>query len=455
MIKRITTGWLLLATAMAHANPLPEDFAYGYSIDTPEAAAIYELALPEAVYSGVVRDDLGDVAVFNAAGETVPHAFRRAIQPVPVTPDPVMLPLFPLYQSQPDIPQQLSLKLQSDFHGTLVELDAGRVNTNDAVVAYVLDTGTLEEPIERLVLDWNSPQDNLITHVNVQTSDDLSHWRTLTSAAALAQLDYAGNRLAQNHIELGAKQEKYLKISWPAGVKGATLIAVRGEFAARDGAHQGLRNTYTGRQADTPQSTGFEYEVAGYFPIEEVNLELTLANSLLQGAIYSRSKPEQRWRLRYRGLFYRLEFPQAELTNSMITLSATSDRYWRVEYDKTRSSLGSDIPALQVGWKPHRLVFLARGDSPFTLAYGSARTQAKQAPVISLLDDIRKAMDTLPVKSAQLGPAITGSPDKLLPAPPPLPWKTWLLWASLLTGVLVLGILAWRLQRQIKGVGDK
>jgi len=97
---------------------------------------------------------------------------------------------------------------------------------------------------------------------------------------------------------------------------------------------------------------------------------------------------------------------------------------------------------------------LARGDAPFTLTYGSAHVQARQAPVIGLLNDLREALDKVPVRTAQLGQAISGNSDKLLPAPPPLPWRTWLLWASLLTGVLVLGILAWRLQRQMRTGAD-
>jgi len=67
---------------------------------------------------------------------------------------------------------------------------------------------------------------------------------------------------------------------------------------------------------------------------------------------------------------------------------------------------------------------------------------------------VNTTLDKVPVQTAQLGQAISGNSDKLLPAPPPLPWRTWLLWASLLTGVLVLGILAWRLQRQMRTGAD-
>ena len=55
----------------------PDDFAFGLRVDMPGWAAIYKLALPEEIYRGALRFDLGDLRVFNAAGEEVAHALRQ------------------------------------------------------------------------------------------------------------------------------------------------------------------------------------------------------------------------------------------------------------------------------------------------------------------------------------------------------------------------------------------
>jgi len=82
---------LLLVPALAGAEQ-PRDFAYGIPLRTSGQDALQQLEVPRAVYEGVVRADLGDLRVFNAAGEVVPHAFRPRItttkeklQPVAVT----------------------------------------------------------------------------------------------------------------------------------------------------------------------------------------------------------------------------------------------------------------------------------------------------------------------------------------------------------------------------------
>ena len=204
---------------------------------------------------------------------------------------------------------------------------------------------------------------------------------------------------------------------------------------------------------DNEEHTAFEYEVPAHLPIAAINLYLEQKNSLLRGVVYSRQNPEHNWRLRHRGLFYRLQFPETELINPAIPVTTTTDRYWRIEYHSERSSLGTAVPALQVGWKPHQLVFLARGEGPFTLTYGSARASTEQAPVNTLLDNLKQALETLPIQQARLGQAVSpGKLEVLSPEPPPLPWRTWSLWASLVIGVLVLASLAWRLHRQIGSV---
>jgi len=441
---------LVFITGYALASPRLEDFAYHYTINTPGAGAIYQLPLPEAVYAKVVQPDLSDIAVFNANLETVPYAFRRAIQPEPVTPAAVTLPVFPISSTQPQLPRSLTLKLLSDFHGTVIELQQQNGNPPERVTDYLVDTSKLKHAIKTLEIDWQKGKESFITRVRVETSDDLSHWQELVSDAALAHLTYAGNILTRNTIEIPRKQGKYLKIHWPAGSDGTSIQSVRAQFFASDGAPTWQHNIYPGKRADSAQSPGFDYEIPAYLPIRQVRVNLEQTNSLLQGAIYSRSAENQPWRLQNRGLYYRLQFPATKLDSPAIRIPLTTDRFWRIEYDRDRSSLGADIPALEFGWQPDQLVFLARGEAPFTLAYGSARVKTRQAPVSRLLDNIKQAINTLPVVQASLGAHSQGNSDVLLPQPPPLPWRHWLLWASLIVAVLVLAHLAWRLHRQMK-----
>ncbi|VAW82015.1 hypothetical protein MNBD_GAMMA13-1117 [hydrothermal vent metagenome] len=461
---------LALLTAHTLADPRPEDFAYSYTIKTPTGSAIYELPIPEAIYAKVVQADLSDIAVFNADNETVPHAFLRAIQPEPVIPAPVTLPLFPVAATQAQLTQGLTLKLLTDFSDAVIELQQQNTNPSSVVNSYIVDISKRTSTIKSLQVVWQPGKITTVTQIRVETSDDLSHWRKLVSGATLAQLRYAGNTFIRDTIEIPREQGKYLKIHWPAGSDGALIQSVRAQFYAGKNTPTWQHNIYPGKPADDAQSFGFDYEIPAYLPIRQIRVNLEQTNSLLQGRIYSRSAPDQAWHLRHRGLHYRLQFPVTDLDSPMagqqhrlllpaavldspaINVPLTTDRFWRVEYDRDRSSLGSDIPALEFGWQTDPLVFLARGKAPFTLAYGSARVKTRQAPVARLLDDIKQAFATLPVTYASLGEAHPpGSSAVLLPQPPPLPWRNWLLWASLIGAVLVLAILAWRLHRQIKG----
>lgn len=64
--------------SLAHAaNLAPRDFAYGQPIVSPAAASVYSIILPLAIYQPTVRDDLGDLAIFNARGEVVPFFIRQ------------------------------------------------------------------------------------------------------------------------------------------------------------------------------------------------------------------------------------------------------------------------------------------------------------------------------------------------------------------------------------------
>jgi hypothetical protein len=95
-MKQFVAFMLLAQSMLAGAAERPEDFAYGIAIHADAQDALYEITLPTAVYRGVARSDLGDIRVFNAHGEVVPHAFRPRAAGSTDTPAAVEPPLFPM-----------------------------------------------------------------------------------------------------------------------------------------------------------------------------------------------------------------------------------------------------------------------------------------------------------------------------------------------------------------------
>jgi hypothetical protein len=65
-------------SSVVQAVPLsPRDFAFGLPVITTQEAAAYRFPLPLTVYQDSVREDLGDIRLFNAGGVVVPFSLRR------------------------------------------------------------------------------------------------------------------------------------------------------------------------------------------------------------------------------------------------------------------------------------------------------------------------------------------------------------------------------------------
>ncbi|TXG05005.1 DUF3999 domain-containing protein, partial [Burkholderia territorii] len=65
---------LLTSFAAADGAPGAERVAERFSLELDGSAAYYQLTVPQAVYAASRRGDLGDVRIFNGAGEPVPYS---------------------------------------------------------------------------------------------------------------------------------------------------------------------------------------------------------------------------------------------------------------------------------------------------------------------------------------------------------------------------------------------
>ena len=439
-----------VAGVPAHGQTLPEDFAYGLPLTPSGATPFAEVELPLAVYRALTRTDLGDLQIFNGAGEEVPHLLRGPEAVVTETPGAARaVPFFLLRAAVEGADEGLAVRVAEAPDDWRVEI-RGRAAAESAGAAsasgYLLDLAGVDFSVAQVELDWEDGG-NFFGEVEVATSDNLKDWRLLTRAV-LARLDYQGRRLEHKRIELPTAPSRYLRLHWSGSapsVEPARVVAsARPGHATLPEIHHWLPVTAT----PLAEMAGLSrVDLGGRLPVAALRVTFAEANNLARLHLSSGDAAEGPGRHRTEGLVYRLRFAERELVNADLPLSASRDRYWFV-----RSDDGFAGARLEFGWRPDRLLFLVRGAGPFLLAYGNANLNSPPTAGAELLHsvEITGAATPAPERLVPGTAVILGGPDRLVPLRPSPSWKTLLLWGVLGAGVVVVGVLAWRLQRQLR-----
>jgi uncharacterized protein DUF3999 len=445
----------LLCPAASLATERPQDFAYGAPIQIDGHEAWYEIELPASVYRGVMRRDLGDVRVFNAEGELVPFApepprSRKSQPSVPVT-----VRFFPIYGSQRQPLDAVQLKVEKSSGSTVVSLasDPHKPVGPRVVVAYLIDAGLHTRPYEVLQLDWRQKTSSFAVNVRLDASDDLKSWSTVVARAPLVRVDYAGQRLEQRAIEFAPRTSRYLRVSKADAHSGqdaqadAQLELTSASLRAGEVALETPRS-WMEVQASMGDNPGeYRFDLGGPYPVDRVRIGLVQDNTIATAELLVRATPADPWRSIARTVVYRLSRDGHQVMSPELAVPALSERYWLLRVDQRGGGLGTSMPTLYAGWIAQKIVFAARGNAPFQIAYGSARAVPAAYPIETLVPGWRDdARPTLP-QAQSLPERLLGGTAVLQR---PRERKVWALWIALLVGVAVLGWMAWRLARQIQ-----
>lgn len=445
--------WLAAGASIAAAGPVAvrDDFAYGYTLDPAPGFPVYQAVLPEEVYRVSRRDDLGDLRVFNAQGEPVPHALMPP-SPAEAAARRMALPFFPLHGDDGASRQPLNVKVIRDQNGTIVNINEEPPKTGPrTVTGYLIDATRVETPLTKMYLQWEK-SNGFVANVSLSSSDNLAHWSKVVDSAGIADLVHGGERLTRRYIEFRPVKAKYLRIDWPAAAQGSPVVAIDAEAAP---VRQEPVATWLVLEAQRMESEAgtesFAFDTAGRFPVDRLNLELPENNSLLRATVWSRADAKLPWRQRHAGLFYRLQpgMPGSGIRNEFVPMTRTTDRYWRVDMAPD-NGLGRRAPKLELGWRGDRVTFLARGSGPYTLAFGSHEAAGVEQPVEQLLRALeQKNQDVRPITAAVGERMVLGGEDRLQPGSRPVPWRKLVLWSVLIGGVLLLAGMAVGLMRQM------
>ena len=448
---------LLLANSpyAADTNPperpaQPDDFAYAVPVQFEGQDALYRLNLPLSVYQHSTRPDLGDLRVFNAQGEVVPHMLQVAESSSVGEAESAELILFPLQGAEHSSLDQLSVSIKQNFNGTLINIGSQvKTATPPKLSGYLLDANAIKQPIQALELEWSQGKENFAGSIHIESSDDLQHWTTLTHKAPLASMQFGGHSLLQKRVEFAATKSKYWRVSWPQTQTPLLLTSVNAELAATHIETPLIWHASPGKSVED-KAGEYQFDLAAQLPIQRVRISLPQMNTLVQAGVYSRATPADSWQLATNTRLYKLTHAGQEINNPDLTL-ANNHRYWLLRVEQKSGGLGNGLPTLQAGWRPHQLHFVTRGAAPFQLAYGSYAIKPAAFEMQNLLPAATADAPQLSIAEAKTGAQITlGGEARLSPPPAPLPWKKWLLWTILVSAVLMLGWMAYRLTQQMK-----
>ncbi|MEP7041607.1 MAG: DUF3999 domain-containing protein [Dokdonella sp.] len=438
------------------AAATPADYAYTFPIVTDAAgpSSAWRVELTPEVYAWVQDDALRDIEVFNAAGQPVPLA-RVATAATSTTQEldsamPVLaLPPTTAAAASGD----LRLVIDRDASGRLRRIDAGEqaaTPTPARTRDWLLDASGIDHAIDRIQLDWTTPTSGVVARFSIEASDDLQSWRSLGSATVLA-LEQDGARLERRELTLGGVRAKYFRLHRlddGAALDGLGAHARATERSSAAPARAWLRAETSAVGAAPGGGARFDYRLPAALPADRARIELAGDNTLAPLILSTRkdaSAPND-WRELARVTAFRLLQGDERLQNDALDLrSGSRVRELRIE---SLTPLAAP-PQLTIGYQPDALVFLAEGSGPYVLAVGSLQARRADYPVDAALASLRAKLgrDWQP-PPATLGAANRSAGDAALRAPaPPLPWRSWILWAVLIAGAALVGGFALSLLR--------
>jgi hypothetical protein len=426
-----------------------EDFAFGQEIVVSENKSIIDVPLPENVYRTLRNSDLSDLAVFNAKNELVPHALIvKEIKTIDKVIPPMDLTIFPVFSSIKNENNFSHIKIETDKSGTITEIQNSKNNASGkSLTGYLIDAHLVKNPIEKFQVLIEENKENYLTTAQIEGSEDLISWNKIQTNSVLAKFEVNNEKLIKDEIILDDHRYNYYRLSLVDGASELKLISVKAfPKIEKEQVDEPLNwLTIKSDVSKEKQPHIYHYNLGGYYPISAIKFKFADQNSFAKISVLSSKNGIDQWTPILSKTFFTVlregkTFSQLETNYPLI-----ESHFLRIELESNPAGFGSRFPEVSIGWRPRLLRFLARGEGPFVLAYGSATIiNHSHSDIMSSEWSNDIALATLKEKF-NLG----GEEKLVLVEKSQFPWKKILLACLLVLGVILLGSMVYQLKKQV------
>lgn len=443
---------MLAASPIFAAPPSKNDYASGMSVAAPYSQPMIETVLPEEVYRLATRADLGDLRVFNAEGVPVPHAFCAAPQATDPKVMEQSLPVFVLGGRETVNASGARVEVQTSA-GTRVDVNDSSARGTEVVnrLIHIIDAHEVSDPLRAIRFDWSSPDGVAEVRVRIEASDDLDRWQTIVPASTLLLAQQGGQELRRERIELPTREYEFLRVQ---RVDGGPPLAIKAVIAEQVAAAEEIEPVwFSANRLQSNEADALLFDAAHVAPVIYARVRLPQENSSVGVTIQSRQDEKSAWYTRWSGESYIVVTDTTRRESPPGRFQPTTDRFWRVQIQNDAQLYQG--ASLELGYYPAKVRFLAQGNGPFTVAFGSRRAEpAHPARCDGLLADVSAAEREKMVEAGYAEAVFSlGGDPALQPLPKKTPVKVVVLWGVLVVGVALLVGMALSLLQRVRKPG--
>lgn len=424
----------------------PQDYAWGAGLDMTTPSPLYQVTLPERIYTDSVAPDLRDVRVFNQQGNAVPFTLIPAVQKQ-TPPRTLPLRLFALDAVPENNASSESLWLRSQ-DGIEIRLEGeGRKTAGKSYLLTLPDTQKDDFPLSQLKLAWSAAPANWQGRADVYFSSDLKNWTLAGRDMPLMDLASGNDRLLLDTLDFSSSayptEMRYVLVVFNDA---AHAPALTGATAVEQVYSDTAVNIHLNAVAKTVSPAVQEFSWQRPQPLVSVMIEARHGR-VLPLAIEYRSGEKAAWQPLAKSVIYQLNGKSPEPLK-------TSGLVQAIRVTAVNGQLEDGIAQVTGERASQTLIFNAQGKGPFLLAWGNGAAQPQAMEVDMLVPAaLRQENAQLPEALVQ-DRVVLGGDARLTavdPAQQQSQWKKMLVWAALVLGVLVLvwvGLGIWREVRQ-------